>query len=71
MCCTHHVQTYLEEKGRNVTVHSDTHLTGSAPPSAPKTTARTNPCAASCAQRPSRATLTSQKIRNAYKRLCE
>jgi len=35
MCCTHHVQTYLEEKGRNVTVHSDASLTSSAPPSPP------------------------------------
>lgn len=26
MCCTHHVQTYLEEKGRAVTAHRDGHL---------------------------------------------
>lgn len=61
MCCTHHVQTYLEEKGRNVTVHSDMHLTGSAPPSAPKTTAHTSPCAASCAQHQSREIVIIQK----------
>lgn len=26
MCCTHHVQTYLEEKGRAVTAHRDRQL---------------------------------------------
>lgn len=41
MCCTHHVQTYLEEKGRNVTAHSDRHLTPFCSSLCPQTTAHT------------------------------
>lgn len=36
MCCTHHVQTYLEEKGRSVTVCSEMLLAPPVPPSAPQ-----------------------------------
>jgi len=34
MCCTHHVQTYLKEKGRYVTVRCDVHPSSSGPLSA-------------------------------------